>query len=57
MSSTRKCGYESDINVWADVGLTGTWAGKTIQLYGRNSVSGTYGYFKKKALCKGGLQK
>ena len=53
MSSTRKCGYESDINVWADVGLIGAWAGKTIQLYGRNSVSGTYGYFKKKALCKG----
>jgi phosphate transport system substrate-binding protein len=53
MSSTRKCGYESDINLWGDAGLTGAWAGKTIQLYGRNSVSGTYGYFKKKALCKG----
>ena len=26
-----------------------TW----IQIYGRNSVSGTYGYFKKKGLCKG----
>ena len=24
-----------------------------MQLYGRNSVSGTYGYFKKKGLCKG----
>ena len=24
-----------------------------IQVYGRNSVSGTYGYFKKKGLCKG----
>jgi phosphate transport system substrate-binding protein len=53
MSSTRKCGYDADINTWGDVGLTGSWAGKTIQLYGRNSVSGTYGYFKKKALCKG----
>jgi len=53
MSSTRKCGYESDINTWGDVSLTGTWADKSIQLYGRNSVSGTYGYFKKKALCKG----
>jgi len=53
MSSTRKCGYQSDINTWGNVGLTGTWVNKPIQLYGRNSVSGTYGYFKKKALCKG----
>ena len=53
MSSTRKCGHESDMSTWGDAGLTGAWAGKSIQLYGRNSVSGTYGYFKKKALCKG----
>ena len=53
MSSTRKCGYESDINTWGQVGLEGAWGEKSIQLYGRNSVSGTYGYFKKKALCKG----
>jgi len=53
MSSTRKCGHESDLKTWGDAGLTGSWAGKSIQLYGRNSVSGTYGYFKKKALCKG----
>lgn len=26
---------------------------KSIQLYGRNSVSGTYGYFKEHGLCKG----
>ena len=53
MSSTRKCGYATDIANWGDAGLSGAWAGKSIQLYGRNSVSGTYGYFKKKALCKG----
>lgn len=53
MSSTRKCGHDTDIKIWGDIGLEGSWAGKTIQLYGRNSVSGTYGYFKKKALCKG----
>ena len=52
-SSTRKCGYPDDISAWGDVGLTGAWATSSIQLYGRNSVSGTYGYFKKKALCKG----
>ena len=53
MSSTRKCGYATDVNTWGQVGLTGGWASKTIQLYGRNSVSGTYGFFKDEALCKG----
>lgn len=52
-STTRKCGAEDTVNTWGDLGLTGEWARKDIQLFGRNSVSGTYGYFKKKALCKG----
>lgn len=52
-SSTRKCGYTQDIKTWGDVDLTGAWEDRGVQLYGRNSVSGTYGYFKKKALCKG----
>jgi len=52
-SSTRKCGYDKDLTKWSDVGIIGDLGGQTIQLYGRNSVSGTYGYFKKKALCKG----
>ncbi len=52
-SSTRNCGGSQDIRTWGDLGLTGEWATRSIQLYGRNSVSGTYGYFKKKALCKG----
>lgn len=52
-SSTRKCGGDADIDRWGDLGLTGNWAAKDVQLFGRNSVSGTYGYFKKKALCKG----
>lgn len=52
-SSTRKCGAVADISSWGDVGLDGIWSRRDIQLFGRNSVSGTYGYFKKKALCKG----
>jgi len=52
-STTRKCYHGSDIATWGDVGLSGSLASQTIQLYGRNSVSGTYGYFKKEALCKG----
>lgn len=52
-SSTRKCKGKKNIAKWGDVGLQGSWKNKNIQIYGRNSVSGTYGYFKKKALCKG----
>lgn len=52
-SSTRLCGGEKDIKTWGDLGMTGEWAAKPIQLFGRNSVSGTYGYFKEEALCKG----
>jgi len=52
-SSNRKCGNKKDITSWGELGLTGSWKSRKIQLYGRNSVSGTYGYFKKKALCKG----
>lgn len=52
-SSTRRCGYPEDINRWGQLGVQGTLENSTIQLFGRNSVSGTYGYFKEKALCKG----
>jgi phosphate transport system substrate-binding protein len=52
-SRNRKCGEAKDITAWGDAGLTGSWANKKVELYGRNSVSGTYGYFKKVALCKG----
>ncbi|MGI2261157.1 PstS family phosphate ABC transporter substrate-binding protein [Shewanella sp. GXUN23E] len=51
-SSTHKCG-DKNIDRWGQLGLTGPWENRDIQLYGRNSVSGTYGYFKEKALCKG----
>ena len=51
-SSTLNCGYANDIETWGDAGVA-VWGSKSIQLYGRNSVSGTYGYFKENALCKG----
>ena len=51
-SSTRKRGGE-DITTWGQVGLTGDWAAKPMSLFGRNSASGTYGYFKEHALDKG----
>jgi len=52
-SVTRKCGYRNDISKWGDVGLISAWKTRDIQIFGRNSVSGTYGYFKKYGLCKG----
>lgn len=42
-----------DIKAWDQLGLKGEWAGKPISLYGRNSASGTYGFFKEHALNKG----
>ena len=51
-SSTNKCGGSASIENWGDAGVA-AWGAKSIQLYGRNSVSGTYGYFKEHALCKG----
>lgn len=52
-SKTRKCGQTEDITTWGQVGLTGDWANRPISLYGRNSASGTYGFFKEHSLCKG----
>lgn len=56
-SSTRLCGSHQSIDKWGDVNLTGPWQSRYIQLFGRNSVSGTYGYFKTRALCKGDFKK
>jgi len=52
-SKGRKGGFSKDIRTWGDLGLTGAWKNRPITLYGRNSASGTYGYFKKHALFKG----
>lgn len=52
-SSTLRCGYDEVISNWGQLGLTGPWQRRDLQLFGRNSVSGTYGYFKETALCTG----
>jgi phosphate transport system substrate-binding protein len=52
-SQTRRCGAANSAEAWGDLDLTGSWQDRPIQLYGRNSVSGTYGYFKKVGLCSG----
>lgn len=51
-SSTRKLGAPADLSDWGQVGLE-PWKGRAISLFGRNSASGTYGFFKEHALGKG----
>ncbi len=50
-SSSFKAGGKN-ATTWDQVGLA-SWAGKPLSLYGRNSASGTYGFFKEVALSKG----
>ena len=52
-SKNRTGGAKADIRTWGDLGLGGEWKDKPISLYGRNASSGTYGFFKEKALFKG----
>ncbi|HHX90425.1 MAG TPA: phosphate ABC transporter substrate-binding protein PstS family protein [Paracoccus sp.] len=52
-SSTRAGGADEAITTWGQLGATGEWAERPISLYGRNSASGTYGFFKDVALFGG----
>ncbi|RXJ73156.1 phosphate ABC transporter substrate-binding protein [Veronia nyctiphanis] len=52
-SETLRCGKNRKYESWGELGMTGSWQRRDIQRFGRNSVSGTYGYFKSRALCRG----
>ena len=52
-SSNQRCGSDASIDSWGALEMKGAWQRRDIQLFGRNSVSGTYGYFKDVALCDG----
>jgi phosphate transport system substrate-binding protein len=51
-SKTRKRALP-EITTWGEVGVSGALAAKPISLFGRNSASGTYGYFKEHTLKNG----
>jgi len=51
-SKTRRKGGKNAAK-WGDLGLTGDWSGRPLSLYGRNSASGTYGFFKENVLGNG----
>lgn len=52
-SKSRRAGYKEDVRTWGQLGLTGDWAKRRVSLFGRNSASGTYGFFKEHALRNG----
>ena len=52
-SKTRRGEYKENIARWGQLGLEGDWKNAAFSLYGRNSASGTYGFFKDHALFKG----
>ncbi len=52
-SKSRRRGAKDDIVTWGQLGLTGEWASKPVSLFGRNSASGTYGFFKEHSLKNG----
>jgi phosphate transport system substrate-binding protein len=49
--SRRRAG--KNVTTWGGLGLTGDWANRPVSLYGRNSASGTYGFFKEHVLKTG----
>jgi phosphate transport system substrate-binding protein len=50
---SRRGGAKDDVRTWGQLGLTSEWASRPISLYGRNSASGTYGFFKEHVLKNG----
>lgn len=50
---SRRRGHRQNVATWGQLGLTGDWANRPIALYGRNSASGTYGFFKEHVLKNG----
>jgi phosphate transport system substrate-binding protein len=51
-SKSRRRGHK-EVKTWGDLGVTGNWSDRPISAYGRNSASGTYGFFKKLVMKKG----
>lgn len=52
-SKSRRLGAPANLERWGQLGITGELADSPISIYGRNSASGTYGFFKEHALKNG----
>lgn len=55
-SLTHGCGAPADIRTWGQLGLTGEWANRPIELFGRNGASGTREFFREHVLCSGNFR-
>ncbi|MFT4465291.1 MAG: PstS family phosphate ABC transporter substrate-binding protein [Sodalis sp. (in: enterobacteria)] len=55
-SVTRQCGQAAPIRRWGDLGLAGEWRSLSLLRYGRNTASGTQGFFRRRVLCGGDMQ-
>ena len=55
-SKSRRWGHKENIQSWGQVGLNGDLSNSPISIYGRNSASGTYGFFKEHGLKNGDLK-
>lgn len=52
-SKSRRAGHKENVKTWGQLGLAGDWASRPVSLFGRNSASGTYGFFKEHVLKNG----
>ncbi len=52
-SKTRRQGAKENVSNWGQLGLNGRFSNMPISMYGRNSASGTYGFFKEAVLENG----
>lgn len=57
-SATRRCGATTVPEKWGDLQLkSALWQQRALQRFGRNSASGTWGFFKQQALCGGDFRR
>ncbi len=52
-SKSRRWGHNENIQLWKQAGVADGLGNDPISIYGRNSASGTYGFFKEHALKNG----
>lgn len=55
-STDRKGSGGKSVDTWGDAGLTGEWATHPIAMYGRNTISGTYEFFRQQILYDGNFK-
>lgn len=56
-SGTNRCGGASSIETWRGLDVTTPLGAQKVSLFGRNSASGTYTFFREIALCGGDFRK